>query len=71
MNLIENGANLDLKDSLGQTALHIAVEKGKYFIVRSLIDYGADLTIQNEDGEEAYSIAIKKQDSYVIREFFN
>ena len=40
--LLERGADPDLPDSIGRTALHAAVETGKADLVRALLEHGAD-----------------------------
>lgn len=40
--LLERGADPDLPDSIGRTALHAAVETGKADLVKALLDRGAD-----------------------------
>ena len=40
--LLERGADPDLPDSIGRTALHAAVETGKADLVQALLDRGAD-----------------------------
>ena len=40
--LLERGADPDLPDSIGRTALHAAVETGKADLVRALLAHGAD-----------------------------
>lgn len=48
--LMDFGANLELKDDEGRTALHIAVEYGIVDMTRMLIDRGADINAKNADG---------------------
>ena len=43
--LLRGGADLDIKDKAGKTALHYAAEKGNMEIVSLLIKAGADLDI--------------------------
>jgi ankyrin repeat protein len=40
--LLENGANVDIRNYKGQTPLHIAAKKGNVEIVKILLSYGAD-----------------------------
>jgi len=51
--LLEKGANLDLQDSYGSTALHYAVNMNKPEIVQMLLEKGANPNMQNKDGETA------------------
>jgi hypothetical protein len=48
--LIENGANLNEKDSYGDTPLHCATCKGQIDIVRLLIERGACVNAKNLHG---------------------
>ena len=48
--LIKKGANLDIKDNKGNTALMIAILLKNYEIIKLLIDRGADLSIRNNQG---------------------
>jgi len=40
--LLENGADVDMKNFKGQTALHLAAKKGNLEVVKVLLSYGAD-----------------------------
>jgi hypothetical protein len=55
--LIELGANINLQDINGDTALIIAVRNGSLDIVYDLIDAGADPNLKNNDGKTALDIA--------------
>ena len=48
--LISKGANINLQDGEGKTALHRATDKGKVEIVRMLFDKGADVNIRDYYG---------------------
>ena len=51
MELVLNaGANPDLQDIRGQTALHWAANEGSIDAVELLINRGADTTVYNKDG---------------------
>ncbi len=47
--LINNGANVNLQDSNGNTPLHAAAKLNKEEIVKMLLDHGADKNITNID----------------------
>jgi ankyrin repeat protein len=49
--LVENNADINLRDDVGNTALHVAVGKGNLSLVHYLIDRGADINIPNNAGE--------------------
>ena len=60
--LLERGANPDIKDTLGNTALMYSVyfvEDSDLSIVELLLESGADPNIRDNDGETAYDIALK------------
>lgn len=48
--LIEAGADLDLKNKEGSTALHVAAFFGRTNIAEALVEKGADQTIKNNYG---------------------
>jgi ankyrin repeat protein len=64
LELIKNGANLDLRDKFGKTALMELCSKSNYNIMTfELIERGANLNIQDDDGKTAlmYSVDINSQ----------
>lgn len=50
---MEKGADLDVKDKHGWTALHYAAWQGKLKVVQYLIDNGADSDVTSNDGKTA------------------
>ena len=48
--LISSGANTNLRESFGTTALHYAVDAGSLTIVELLIRHGAKTTVADDDG---------------------
>ena len=48
--LLEQGADIDLQDNRGRTALHIAAERGHAAIVELLLDAGADNGQRDTEG---------------------
>ena len=50
---VENGANINGQDKLGQTALHLAALVGNDYMVQALIACGADTTIRDKNGRTA------------------
>jgi len=59
--LVNNGADIELKDSLGETPLTAAVIKGNKSSVAKLISLGADVNSANNNGDTPLSLASSKQ----------
>lgn len=59
-NLLNNGENVNEKNSQGNTALHYAVATGNAEMVKLLLSYNADVNAQNAKGWSPLSIAEKK-----------
>lgn len=62
--LLENGANVNLANNNGETALMIAAESGfteqdQEIIVEILLEYEANIDLINKNGDTASSIAHK------------
>ena len=55
--LLESGANVNLQDQSGKTALMIASKKGYIEFVKFLIKYSADTNVQDNEGSSAPMIA--------------
>jgi hypothetical protein len=55
--LVDNGANVDLKNKYGRTALIVACGAGKVDCIRILADRKADLNLTDPRGETALTIA--------------
>lgn len=51
--LLSKGANVNMKNKEGNTALHLAATEGNYLGLQILIDAGADISIKNKSGETA------------------
>ena len=65
--LCENGANINLQDKDGFSALMIATDKGYLEIVKFLLENGANINLQDNNGNSALSIAIGNNDSKIKR----
>jgi len=57
IHFLNNYANTNIKGRAGQTALHIAVEKGYVEIVKFLLKKGADINAQNDEGRTPLHLA--------------
>lgn len=47
---LENGANIDTKDSRGRTALSLAADNNQAALVERLIECGAKVDVKNNNG---------------------
>lgn len=62
--LIENGADIETKDSLGYTPLMSAVDALSYTMAELMVDNGAELNTKNDNNETAIDIASKNTITY-------
>lgn len=53
----DEGANLEVRDSMNNTPLHYAAGYGRPAIARMLLDAGADKTAQNNTGKTPLDLA--------------
>ena len=58
--LLSKGAELDVQNDKGETALHLAIEQGKVGDATFLIEAGADLSLADQTGRTALSRAIER-----------
>lgn len=65
--LLERGADVDIQDRLGETALFKAAARGDRVIFRMLLDRGADVCIPNYDNQTPLMIAISKGHEAIAR----
>lgn len=63
---LARGADIEYKDSDGNTALHWAVLNGNRTVVRLLLAHGATHGRRNEDGRSARDIAVKRGDAAML-----
>lgn len=64
--LLENGAQADLVDTDGQSALMYASSRGHCKIVELLLQWGAKIDLQNNTGESALMCACKHMQYDVV-----
>ena len=63
--LVDHGADVNLKDEQGATALMHAGGMGRIGIVKMLLDAGADVDAQDDDGDTALMHTVDKVGYYV------
>ena len=68
--LLTNGANPDLQENDGNTALHQAVRTGQTNIIAALLDYKANPNIQNNDGLTPLDIALSQAKPHTMGQWF-
>ena len=56
--LLDNGANINVKDKIGASPLHRAAQRGQVKLVKYLIDKGADIEAKNNSGSTPLNFAI-------------
>lgn len=61
----------DIKDNLGNTALHYAVILNNLYIVQKLIDHGSDILIINNEGDNILQICIKYNRTDILQYLIN
>nr|XP_048287364.1 60 kDa lysophospholipase isoform X1 [Myodes glareolus] len=64
--LVELGRDLNLKDSSGQTPLHVAARRGHAAVVTMLLQKGVDVNAHNEDGHSPLLLAVRGRHQGVI-----
>ena len=66
--LLQNGADVNIKNDLGTTALIRASRNGYKDVVEVLLEGGADVHQKDNDGETALMAATDKETKKVIKE---
>ena len=64
--LIEEVADINTKDTLGQTPLHYAVQYGHKEVVKLLIAKGADVNAKDKDGNAPGHVALSKNNRSIL-----
>ena len=67
--LIDNGANINYRDSFGDTILHYAVQFGTLQHVQTLVEKGADFNIKNGENKSPFDLVIYGNRAYIIKYF--
>ena len=65
--LLQRGANLNILDEIGRSALHRAAEGGRIHIADLLLKHGADVDLPNSSGDSALSLASYKGQIEMLR----
>jgi ankyrin repeat protein len=69
--LLSLGADIEIKDSKGKTALIFASEKGHLDIVKELINNGANVDAKDNDGKTALIISSNIGNLEILKELLN
>jgi uncharacterized protein len=56
--LLKRGANADLRNNTGYSALMLAAQEGQIDIVRAVLSAGADRTLRNKKREAASEVEL-------------
>jgi ankyrin repeat protein len=59
--LLKAGYNVDIRDNLGRSALHIATILGHFDIAKSLVSFGASVDCKDGRGNTALRLAIQRK----------
>ena len=65
--LLDRGADPDISDSRGATAIMSAARIGNEVVVKALLDKGADVNAKNSDGETALIPAVEHDRGAIVR----
>ncbi len=65
--LIDKGAELDLREEDGRTALHWAVRRGHPEVVKILLAHGARTDITDREGKTALDLAREQENTEIVR----
>ena len=68
MLLLDSGADPNLQDNSGDSALHYAARTGKLEAIPILIEGGADVNLQNNQGQTPLDVAANDQIAEILRE---
>jgi ankyrin repeat protein len=57
--LLQAGANVNTRDSLGKTALHYAAQYANMELIEVLLNYKANVNIEDSEGNKPHEVAKK------------
>ena len=65
--LIENGANINIANKIGQTPLMIAISANNIMLSKYLLDRGADINIKNKYGQTPLMLAVESNNPSTVK----
>ncbi|PHS69055.1 MAG: hypothetical protein COB23_08050 [Methylophaga sp.] len=65
--LIDAGANVDLQDDRGRTALMMAAHAGYIEVVTQLLSHGSKTSLMDNDGKSAYDLAAEINNDAILQ----
>jgi hypothetical protein len=65
--LLERGADINLRDKLGRTALHLTIRPAHVETLKLLLEYKADITIKDNDGNTPLHLAVLRQNEEITK----
>lgn len=65
--LVEKGAKVNVKSSVGDTPLMFAVNNNNYEMVQYLVNHGAEVTAKNNDGDTLIQIAGRNRNRRIVQ----
>ncbi|XP_048697723.2 uncharacterized protein LOC125632890 isoform X3 [Caretta caretta] len=69
--LLKSGADVNVEQENGETAMHIAARHGNLRMIKALIEEGGELTSQSKAGECPLHIAVQHSHLPVVEEILN
>ena len=69
--LLENGADINVKDAHGDTALHHVSKEGNIAVLKLLCGQGADINMNNENGQSALHLAAELGNTPIVEILLN
>ncbi|XP_050796459.1 serine/threonine-protein phosphatase 6 regulatory ankyrin repeat subunit B-like isoform X2 [Gopherus flavomarginatus] len=69
--LLKSGADVNVEQENGETAMHVAARHGNLRMIKALIEEGGELTSQSKAGESPLHIAVQHCHLPVVEEILN